>query len=260
VKEPQRVASQPSYFGGIADICAQLSNLAYDNPSKLRAGFQLALGPTKVVLSIRTIQKDDFRVLVASSDDAIFVVFRGTVIKSWRSARSDLKVSRMGLMNGLVHRGFGALMLRTKPFYKRRVKRADNGKKSLYFTGHSLGGAVAFLAAMDHVFHGEPLQVRQTYTFGQPRAGNRQLCRNAETALQGRCVRIVNRSDLFVGQPAVLSGYDHIRDFFQYNRRGEVHRRRQFAGQGMPFNPLAIRHHFMKKYLKTARLNVGTML
>jgi triacylglycerol lipase len=254
------VASQSLYYGDIADICAQLSNLAYDYPSKIRAGVPLALGSTNVVLTMRTIQKDDFRVLVASSDDAIFVVFRGTNIKSWRSVRSDLRVSRMGLMNGLVHRGFGALMLLTKPFYKRKVKRADNGQKSLYFTGHSLGGAVAFLAAMDHVFHGEPLKVRQSYTFGQPRAGNKELCRNAETALQGKCVRIVNRSDLVVGQPSVLIGYDHIRDFIQYNQRSQVLRRRQFAGQGMLSNPFAIRHHSMKKYLKTARLNVGTVL
>ena len=43
-KGSQRVASQSSYYGNIADICAQLSNLAYDNPLKIRAGVQLALG------------------------------------------------------------------------------------------------------------------------------------------------------------------------------------------------------------------------
>lgn len=201
------MATQVLYHGNIASICAQLSNLAYVIPSKIRQGVKNILGPMSVVI-MRTLPKDDFRVLVISDDDAIYVVFRGTDAKSWRSIRSDLKVSRMGLMNVLAHRGFGALMLQTKLFYKRRVKRADSGEKPLYFTGHSLGGAVAFLAAMDHVFHGDPLQLRQIYTFGQPRAGNKQLCRNAETSLQERCVRIVNRSD-FIAIKYIVGASSH---------------------------------------------------
>ena len=70
------MATQPLYHGDIAHIGARLSNLAYDIPLRISEGVQRVFDPTEAVMSISTFQKDDFRVLVVSSDDAIFVVFR----------------------------------------------------------------------------------------------------------------------------------------------------------------------------------------
>jgi len=173
------------------------------------------------------------------------------VPNSWRSVYANLKVLRKIWRFGKVHRGFLGLLIVAKPFYLSNLQAHGGTQKDIFFTGHSQGGAVAFLAAMDNVQRGASYQGINNYTFGQPRTGDKSFCRRAELHLGSRCIRITNRRDIFVGLPLVSQGYDHTRDFFNYNSNGKITRKLQSAGAG--WHGYSFTAHRMVKYLGVAR-------
>lgn len=174
-------------------------------------------------------------------------------VKSWMVNLSTLRRRWFG---GKVHRGFSGVLTRAKPFFGPKLAGAGARPKEIYFTGHSQGGAVAFLAAMDGTRPGRSARFAMTYSFGQPRAGNARFCRQAERRLAGRCRRIVNKNDVVVGVPLVVQGYDHVRDYLHYDRNGSVARRRQGAG----WWGFSASDHSMTGYLKIANKNSNVVL
>lgn len=71
--------------------------------------------------------------------------------------------------------------------------------KPIYFTGHSLGGALATLAAHKHITLLQPYQQNHdiaVYTFGSPRVASKALALAINKNLVGRIHRLVNERDL----------------------------------------------------------------
>ncbi|SRR6266699_2948245 len=239
--------------GQEALTCAGLSELIYELPYQIRLRIGGIVGNAQ--LAVRTIPHRNSRILVVASNTTVYVVFRGTVFGSLRSWQANLATNRKNWMNGKVHRGFLGVLKHAKPFFKPILAQRSNHTKEIYFTGHSQGGAVAFLAAMDNSRPIATSRLAKSYTFGQPRAGNRQFCRSAETRLGGSCSRIANGRDVVVGVPLVWQGYGHTRDFLHYNASGTIVRRRQSTGGG--WFHASIRDHSMANYRAFARKNVG---
>lgn len=87
---------------------------------------------------------------------------------------------------------------------------------SFFFTGHSLGGALATLSAADtqarRGYPDAPLDIVMM-NFGSPRVGNRAFCR-AYNALVPNSFRIVNGSDLVARMPQtpprLRGGFRHV--------------------------------------------------
>lgn len=79
----------------------------------------------------------------------------------------------------------------------------------VFVTGHSLGGALAILAALEFVR--QKLPVMAVYTFGQPRVGNNVFADiyNAVPTLQEMTYRVVNQNDIVPRTPGLLLGYRH---------------------------------------------------
>jgi hypothetical protein len=71
----------------------------------------------------------------------------------------------------------------------------DNGQ-TIWFTGHSLGGALAALAAMRLHFEEPRLLADGVYTFGQPRVCDRVLGKAHDKAFRDRTHRFVNNNDI----------------------------------------------------------------
>eukprot|EP00933_Yihiella_yeosuensis_P079795 TRINITY_DN9321_c0_g1_i1.p1 TRINITY_DN9321_c0_g1~~TRINITY_DN9321_c0_g1_i1.p1 ORF type:complete len:305 (-),score=49.85 TRINITY_DN9321_c0_g1_i1:208-1122(-) len=83
-------------------------------------------------------------------------------------------------------------------------------RKEIKITGHSLGGAIAALAAWDLVSSGH--KVSQVYTYGQPRTGNwawastfEDLMKRSKTAFY----RVVHYKDPVPHLPSILFNYRH---------------------------------------------------
>jgi triacylglycerol lipase len=89
-----------------------------------------------------------------------------------------------------------------------RAMIATSGQATpVYITGHSLGGALAILCALE--FARQKIPVAGVYTFGQPRVGNNVFAGIYNEALHDRTFRIVNQNDIVPRLPWVWRKYWH---------------------------------------------------
>jgi hypothetical protein len=140
--------------------------------------------------------------LVETTPDAgspfAVLVFRGSI------GRREVWLSHLRIgkapwpAGGRVHRGFRELFDKLWPMV---FSRLETVRSPLYFTGHSLGGAMATLAASLH-------PVQAVYTFGAPRVGD---LRFAQSLSKAPLFRVVNRPDIVQLLPPSLPpfGYRH---------------------------------------------------
>jgi predicted lipase len=247
------MATPRPYNGPTARICAELSNLIYQNPVETKQKVATLVANAEVTL--HNISLGNSRVCVVSTEKEIFVVFRGTVKTSPRSIIANLRITRTRWGNGLAHRGFLSIFLAAAPFIHQALRDYKVETKDLYFAGHSQGGAAAYLAALTFALSMQSPKPSAVYTFGQPRAGNAEFSRDAEKRLQRSLSRIANGRDIIVGVPFVWNGYDHTRDYFHYGQNRLLTRRALVAGQGWPFFSACASHHSMVQYLCRSRVN-----
>jgi Lipase (class 3) len=81
----------------------------------------------------------------------------------------------------------------------------SNPNAKVFVTGHSLGGALAILCAIE--FHRQNIPVAAVHTFGQPRVGNLPFCHLYDTALRDVTFRLVNANDIVPRVPGHLMDY-----------------------------------------------------
>lgn len=120
------------------------------------------------------------------SDKVAVLSFRGTEANSWKDVKTDLDARfYKGEGGAKVHSGFiGAFN-----FVKDEVQKAvdDLDGYSLYVTGHSLGGALAIIAAKELERDG----LAACYTFGSPRVGGEEFGEKIKAPVY----RVMNAAD-----------------------------------------------------------------
>jgi triacylglycerol lipase len=142
----------------------------------------------------------DTHALCVEEPDAFVLAFQGT--RDARQWVTDGDFPRVRVNTGVsVHRGF----LEAWEGIKKAPGLPMASSKAVYLTGHSLGGALAVLAASDRMFWG---RVKGVYTFGQPRVGNSGFV--ADYRYPVSTWRIVNELDIIPRLPGVLIGYRHL--------------------------------------------------
>ena len=151
---------------------------------------------------------------VARHEDIIIASFRGTnEILDWLDNLNFLHVE---LPIGRVHKGFyDGLRDIWSPMEETIAQYRDNGQ-SLWITGHSLGGALAALAAVDLVekdkfFNG-------VYTFGQPRCCDRSVSRIMNIEVKPKIFRFHHQNDIVPRIPQRLMGYSHLGTFIYIDK------------------------------------------
>lgn len=91
--------------------------------------------------------------------------------------------------------------------------------RCLYFTGHSLGAAIATLAAYE--FHRlESRAPVALYTFGSPRSGGTDFARYVGSNTEYQIYRIVNSADIVTRVPPLFFGFRHVGKFKYLSRKG----------------------------------------
>lgn len=142
---------------------------------------------------------------VAGNATMVLVSFRGTEstdLWDWMSdAHIELDPAPAGLL-GRVHRGFAQALKGVQVDLEEAIRKFQDNQ-SLWFTGHSLGAALAALAKTQL---GGGL-----YTFGQPRVGDSLFCRSFDYKGDDRpSFRVVNDGDIVTRIPPRAFGYSHF--------------------------------------------------
>jgi triacylglycerol lipase len=138
------------------------------------------------------------------------LVFRGTNdLKDWVTNLDTVTVENS--QGGSVHKGFKNALDKVWPSLQPVL---DNLDTPVFFTGHSLGGALAVAAAARSVKL--PLAV---YSFGSPRVGNSDFNALLEAS---PVYRIVNNSDLVPTLPPSKFGFKHAGTLYQITATGKM--------------------------------------
>ncbi len=110
-----------------------------------------------------------------------------------------------------VHNGFYRALrrIRKDPALFRRLEQLQGQGRSIYFTGHSLGGALAVILAYFTVLDHPGIQVSGVYTYGQPYTGARSFQTCYDARLKAVTFRYVNNDDT-VPRLRPGKGYRHV--------------------------------------------------
>jgi triacylglycerol lipase len=161
---------------------------------------------------------------IGYADRLVIVAFRGTQPDDWRDLM-DIATIRHAPWDfgGRVHEGFLNAHRRVWPTLEQTLMRLDPSGRSTWFTGHSLGAALATLS-MDRC-----AAARGLYTIGSPPVGDRDFARRFDNRHAGRSFRFANHRDFVVYVAAWLSvlvgNYAHVHDRRYIDGHGLISRR-----------------------------------
>ena len=168
---------------------------------------------------------DSTQCYVANNDDFLILVFRGTEIRrrpgktDWRNIIVDIMTDADILLvdsgqGGKVHRGFKDALdeVWEGTGLLGHLSSKDNGARTFWFTGHSLGASLATLAAQRYG------KVRGLYTYGSPRVGDRDF----KNGFPVQTYRFVNNNDIVTRVPPP-GLYQHVGDSKHIDSRGFIH-------------------------------------
>ncbi len=167
----------------------------------------------------RLISVDNTQVYVAENDQAIVVAFRGSEapttldgLKDWLLTNANnyliLPEGQSGTefvaagVGARFHRGFlDALAMVWEPLFAAVDQALKSKERPLWVTGHSLGGAIALMAAWR--FQRNLLSVQEIITFGAPMIGNDTAAKAFEREFSGKIYRYVDLEDVVPHLPSV---------------------------------------------------------
>ena len=194
-------------------LFAELSNLSY--LSRADAG-QLAhqIGFPE----IRFYDRDGAQAYIFANDDDTVVTCRGTEPHDWNDVRADLDLgTAVAETVGRVHRGFKR---EVDDLWPRLEQALVNNTRTLWFTGHSLGGAMAAICAGRCRLSYIRSNPRALFTFGSPRIGNRRYV----NYVQFEAYRWVNNNDIVTRVPPGWLGFRHKGQEIYLNAYGKIRR------------------------------------
>lgn len=185
---------------------AKAAELAYKDGKESTAAWK-ELGYTKH----KFIDIDGAQVHILWNKTEMVLAFRGTEPDEFSDITADLNAfPDRAQVGGWVHNGFQNEL--EKVWKDVLVVLGDNlGSKALYICGHSLGGAMATVAA-------SRLNPHALYTYGSPRVGTRKFVQN----ITCKHYRHVNNNDIVPKVPFAFLGYRHHGELQYINFYGNI--------------------------------------
>ena len=198
--------------------CIEAATLAYSEPNFAGERFQAAGLP-----EIEFFSGSSTQCYVAHNDDFLILVFRGTEIRrrgdssDFANIIADLATdANIALVaweqGGKVHRGFQEALDEVWERLLDYLRSKEKARRTVWFTGHSLGGSLATLAASRYG------RVRGLYTFGSPRIGDVDF----KKAFLVPTYRFVNHDDIVTRVPPPLL-YQHVGALKYIDGKGLLH-------------------------------------
>jgi len=152
---------------------------------------------------------------IGANEPFVLVSFRGTVPTKLSNWIEDLSFSKSAALGSKypgvgVHSGFWAAYQRLKAKLLPGLSAAfaKSGARAVIFTGHSLGAAMAELAALDLKLNEYPNKFFATYTQGAPRPGNAKYSELFSKVISA-AFREVHQADCVPHLPPMALGFQH---------------------------------------------------
>ena len=220
-----------SYSGTKALILAEASKLVYapEEAIKQQITQQWGLPKFKFLDTRKFFVKEtgeynildaDTQVFIAGNDEAILLCFRGSE-KNLNDWITNFKFAKTYKDENWIHRGFWYALDSAWPEITQSIQAFRDNQQSLWVTGHSLGGALATLAAF-RLGQIPDLVPSGLYTFGQPRVGSRRFVRQFNRRHKARTFRLANNNDAVPHVPPFLFNYAHGGRFLYFNTQGQL--------------------------------------
>ncbi len=174
---------------------ANASHLAYYDSDKLSAQLQ----PVGLRL-IDSFDQDGTQAYLAGNTAFAILAFRGTEIDEFKDTLTNINLPLVSFQGtGKVHKGFLHALDRIWDRVEPRLRELTRAETPVWYTGHSLGAALAVLAAAR-------IPPAALFTFGSPRIGNGDFAAGLNTIPH---FRFVNSNDIVPTLPPGMLGYAH---------------------------------------------------
>ncbi len=189
------------------DECAKFNEMAFRyGEAHTQLGTQITANPERYTVAefSRTGAYIDAFIVKGKTNGHAQVVFMGT--KSNDDWMHDANFRPKSLDGGpeVVHSGFKSYTEQMWP----KISKELQGAKSVTFTGHSLGGAVAQVATVKFAKESPEVPVK-VVTFGAPRVGNQAFADTLNRATKGNHARVVLGKDPVPDANLHTAGYVH---------------------------------------------------
>lgn len=150
------------------------------------------------------------------TDHDSVIVCRGTEADEWNDIQADVNaLTALAETVGKVHRGFKKEVDDLWPFIETALQ---ENSKPLWFSGHSLGGAMATICAGRCLLSHIKSEPKGLYTFGSPRVGDKRYVNYTNVPHY----RWVNNNDIVARVPPFWFGYRHCGHELYLNRHGKL--------------------------------------
>ena len=251
-----------------AFACALASKAAYQSPELI--GHQI--GEECKVPNVLPFNFSNVRGFIAASEDYTLISFLGSErdYEIWQENIDASFIEGPFNQGDRVHRGFNKGIEQEIINIESKMINVGSKNAPIFLTGHSLGGAIANLAAAYLYKTNHP--IHSVYTFGAPRVG----CKNFRDIYNrfdnGRSFRIVNRHDIVCRIPPRVLRYKHVGELYYLNSEGTIHKGvnswkrlllyldpsgkepKAYIKELAKRFPNALEDHSMDKYLEKIRL------
>ncbi len=191
-------------------LFAELSRLAYAAPDAVEGSVYEA-GLDQCLF----IARDGAEAYVLGNRFDCIIVCRGTEPNQWNDIKADANAWTVASEVGRVHSGFHTEVNELWPLLEQQIK---ENQRPMWFSGHSLGGAMAAVCAVRCKISPIPSNPQAIFSYGAPRVGDRSYT----SFLKVKHYRWVNNNDIVPRVPPRWLGYRHMGQEIYINRHGRV--------------------------------------
>ena len=171
----------------VAKLTALVGVVGYDHEEE-RKSLEAELGHVRLKLT-ETFDRKGTQAILVKSDKFVALAFRGTEATSLQDIKADCSATFVPCESGgRVHVGFNDAYEQVAADIQTKLESEEYAGLPLFITGHSLGGALATIAAKRIQHHAG---IAACYTFGSPRVGDEDWSEGMRTIVY----RIVNAAD-----------------------------------------------------------------
>jgi triacylglycerol lipase len=204
-----------------AYACCLLSRLVYSNKNEIEKSLSaLEFSYKRVIYDAEM----DTQVLIAADDKKIIVAYRGTQsARNWQTNFNLIRFNSPSPIGGNVHLGFHNAAQKLWPEVSKTICEFQQNKQPIWFTGHSLGGAISTISAAYYYAENKD-QIKPCighYSFGEPRCGDAAFSQAFEQ-INIPSFYVINCNDpVPVILPRTL-GFNHVGKLFFLDENGRL--------------------------------------